>query len=232
MKLLLTSGGIANSSIRKALIELLGKPIAQSKALCIPTALYASPYGSPPEGTWRFISGKDTPCPMVELGWKSVGVLELTALPSIDKTRWESWVREADVFLVNGGDAPYLCHWMRLSGMAALLPSLDDKVWVGLSAGSMVMTPRFGAAFIESKPPITGDDLGLGVVGFSIFPHLDYPGFADNTMAKAEEWASDLGCPAFAMDDQTAIKVQNGKVDVVSEGNWRFFPESCLIPGA
>jgi len=126
---------------------------------------------------------------MCELGWKSLGVLELTALPSIGERRWVPWVRETNVLLVNGGDALYLCHWMRQSGLAELLPSLDKTVWVGLSAGSMVMTPRVGEDFVESKPSITSDDLTLGVVDFSIFPHLDHPDLPENTMAAAEGWA-------------------------------------------
>jgi len=222
MKLLLTSAGIKNASIHDALVELLGKPIADSSALCIPTALYGHPQGSP-EGTWRFISGREPECPMSELGWKSVGVLELTALPSIDKDRWIGWVRQADVLLVNGGDALYLCHWMRECGLVGLLPSLHETVWVGLSAGSMVMTPRVGEEFVASKPSITGDDVTLGVVDFSIFPHLDYPGFPRNTMANAERWAARIGGPAYAIDDQTAIKVVDGAAEVVSEGHWKFF---------
>lgn len=222
MKLLLTSAGIKNASIRAALLELLGKPIADAHALCIPTGGYGHPFGSP-DGAWRFISGKEPRTPMCELGWKSIGVLELTALPSIDRTRWESWVREADVLLVNGGDALYLTHWMRQSGLADLLQSLHRIVWVGLSAGSMVMTPRVGEAFVETKPSITGDDRALGVVDFSIFPHLDHPGFAENTMAEAEKWAAGLGCSGYAIDDDTAIKVVDGTVEIVSEGNWKLF---------
>ena len=221
MKLLLTSAGIKNASIHRALSRLLGKPIAECRALCIPTAGYGHPQGSP-EGAWRFVTGQ-AQTPMCELGWKSVGLLELTALPSLAKARWLAWVQAADVLLVNGGDALYLCHWMRESGLAALLPSLHDKVWVGLSAGSMVMTPRVGDAFVETRPPITGNDRALGVVDFAIFPHLDYPGFTENTMACAETWAAGLGCPGYAIDDQTAIQVVDGRVDVVSEGNWRFF---------
>src|SRR5580698_2597332 len=160
---------------------------------------------------------------MCDLGWKSVGVLELTALPSIGEERWVRWVRETDVLLVDGGDALYLCHWMRRSGLAALLPSLERTVWVGLSAGSMVMTPRVGDEFVETKPSITGDDVTLGVVDFSIFPHLDYPDFPENTMAHAERWAAGLGCPSYAIDDQTAIMVADGSVEVISEGNWKFF---------
>lgn len=222
MKLLLTSGGIKNASIHQALLDLLPKPIAECNALCIPTAGYGHPMGSP-AGAWRFVTGK-SPSPMCELGWKSVGLLELTALPSIAKERWVGWVRQADVLLVDGGDALYLCHWMRQSGLADLLASLPDMVWVGLSAGSMVMTPRVGEDFVETKPPITGDDLALGVVGFSIFPHLDYPDFPENTMACAERWAARIGCPAYAIDDETAIKVDGGAVEVISEGHWKFFP--------
>ncbi len=222
MRLLLTSAGIKNRSIHDALVDLLGKPIADSNALCIPTAGYGHPQGSP-GGAWRFISGREPRCPMCELGWKSLGVLELTALPSIGEKRWVPWVREADVLLVNGGDALYLCHWMRQSGLADLLPSLDETVWVGLSAGSMVMTPRVGEDFVESKPSITGDDLTLGVVDFSIFPHLDHPDLPENTMAAAEKWAAGVGGLAYAIDDQTAIKVVNGTVEVVSEGHWKLF---------
>jgi len=221
MKLLLTSGGVRNASIHAALVRLLGKPIAECGALIIPTAGYGHPMGTP-AGAWRFITGQ-SPCPMAELGWKSLGVLELTALPSIDPARWVPWVREADVLLVNGGDALYLAHWMRQSGLAALLPQLERQVWVGLSAGSMVMTPRVGDAFIETRPPITGEDKALGVVDFSIFPHLDHPGFDENTMACAEVWAADIGGPAYAIDDQTAIQVVDGKAEVISEGNWRYF---------
>ena len=222
MKLLLTSAGIRNTSIRNALVDLLGKPIADSKALCIPTALYGHPNASP-AGTWQFISGRDPLCPMCGLEWKSLGVLELTALPSIDRRRWETWVREADVLLVNGGDALYLCHWMRESGLLDLLPSLNETVWVGLSAGSMVMTPRVGTAFLESKPSITGDDITLGLVDFSIFPHLDHPALPENTMADAEIWAREIGGPAYAIDDETAIEVVDGNARVVSEGKWKRF---------
>src|SRR3954470_21586540 len=217
MRLLLTSAGIKNTTIQDALVGLLGKPIADSNALCIPTAGYGSPYGSP-GGAWRFISGQSAQ-PMCELGWKSVGVLELTALPSIGAERWIPWVREADVLLVDGGDATYLCHWMRQSGLADLLATLPEKVWVGVSAGSMVMTPRIGDDFV-SWPSAT-DDRTLGIVDFSIFPHLDNPDLPSNTMANAEEWAAGLSGTAYAVDDQAAFKVVDGTVEVVSEGHWK-----------
>ena len=218
MKLLLTSGGVTNASIRDALVELLGKPIDQSTALCIPTALYGHPRVGPGVRAWQFISGTSEN-PMVDLGWKSVGVLELTALPSIDEERWVPLVREADVLLVGGGDVLYLCHWIRESGLADLLPSLSETVWVGLSAGSMVMTPVVGDDFIQWRPP-SGDDSTLGVVDFSIFPHLAPDGMPGNSMAEAEQWVAGISNPAYALDDQTAITVVDGDVGVVSEGQW------------
>jgi dipeptidase E len=219
VRLLLTSGGVKNPSIRDALVDLLGKPIADSSALCIPTAQYGHPMCTP-ASAWRFIAGQ-SPSPMCDLGWSSVGVLELTALPSIAEERWVTWVREADVLLVDGGDAMYLCHWMRQSGLTDLLTSLPETVWVGVSAGSMVMTPRIGADFVNWTPPDGGDST-LGVVDFSIFPHLGH--LPDNTMAGAEKWAADIAGPAYAIDDETAIKVTDGTVEVVSEGHWKLFP--------
>jgi dipeptidase E len=222
VKLLLTSGGVTNPSIRAALVDLLGKPIADSNALCIPTAQYGHPWVGPGVEAWQFISGQSEN-PMVDLDWKSVGVLELTALPSIDEERWAPLVRETDALLVAGGDALYLCYWMRQSGLADLLPSLPETVWVGLSAGSMVMTPRIGEDFAQWRPP-TGDDRTLGIVDFSICPHLAPEGMPGNSMAEAEKWAAGIAGPAYAMDDQTAIKVTDGTVEVISEGHWKVFP--------
>ena len=221
MKLLLTSGGVTNPTIHSALVRLLGKPVAECHALCIPTAQWGHPMCGPTsvrgfvaaEPRWGHHSG---------LGWASLGVLELTALPTIGAQRWVPWVQEADALLVDGGDATYLNHWMRQSGLADLLPSLPGKVWVGVSAGSMVMTPRIGADFVEW--PSAPDDRTLGVVDFSIFPHLNV--FATNTPAAAARWAADLGVPAYAMDDQTAITVVDGQVEVVSEGQWTTFEPS------
>jgi len=219
LKLLLTSGGITNPSITGALIDLLGKPVSDANALCIPTAQWGHPMCGP-VSVQGFVSGSPHPGQLTSVGWKSLGVLELTALPSIGAERWIPWVHDADVLLVDGGEATYLCHWMRESGLADLMPSLTEKVWVGVSAGSMVMTPRIGAKFVEweSAP----DDRTLGVVDFSIFPHLD--AFPENTMADAQRWAAGIGGPAYAIDEHTAISVIDGKVEVVSEGDWKQFP--------
>ncbi|MEO7002449.1 MAG: Type 1 glutamine amidotransferase-like domain-containing protein [Ktedonobacterales bacterium] len=220
MKYLLTSGGISNTSIHNALEELLGKPIVESSALFIPTALYAKPNGA--VMTARVIRG-EVGHPFCDVGWKSLGVLELAALPSIQEDAWGPVVQETDALLVGGGDPLYLCYWMRQSGLADLLPSLrPEAVYVGLSAGSMVMAPSIGEDFVGWKPP-TGGDTTLGLVNFSIFPHLDNPSLPDNSMADAEKWAAGMPVPAYAIDDETAIQVVDGVVEVISEGHWKLF---------
>jgi dipeptidase E len=218
MKLLLTSGGVTNPSIRAALDTMLSKPVDRCHALVVPTAQWGHPMCGP--GSVRgLLAAEPSFQHLTGLGWASLGVLELTALPTIGAQRWVPWVEQADVLLVDGGDATYLCHWMRESGLAELLPSLPDTVWVGVSAGSMVMAPRIGSVFVEW--PDAPDDRTLGIVDFAIFPHLN--AFPENTLEDAERWAADIGVPAYAIDEQTAIAVVDGVVEVVSEGIWTAF---------
>lgn len=242
MRLLLTSAGISNTSIHDALAELLGKPIVESLALCIPTAAYACPGGA--DMAWRLISGS-AKTPLCELGWKSLGVLELTALPSVGKQHWIPMVEETDALLVGGGDLVYLRYWMRRSGLADLLPLLRrEMVYVGVSAGSMVAPSYFGDTYAGHKP-LRGPDIkseeivlatlrgeptnwtlivaaGMGL-SFALFPHLDHERFPENSLANLERVAARIPVPMYAIDDQTAIKVTDGTVEVVSEGHWKLF---------
>jgi dipeptidase E len=239
MKLLLTSSGISNTSICDVLVDLLGKPIAESSALFIPTAIYPFPGG--PDNAFQAISG-NAKSPLCDLGWKSVGVLELTALPSIDKDVWVAKVRESDALLVWGGDPVYLSYWMKHSGLADLLPSLPETVYVGVSAGSIAMASTFGETYFD-PPKCSGDRLssegivfarpegeitmtlvmaaGVGLVDFAIIPHVEYDDHQD--VANAEKWAGRLPVPTYAIDDETAVKVIDGTVEVVSEGHWQLF---------
>ncbi len=220
MKFLLTSAGIKNTSIHNALIDLLGKPIAEANALCIPTAILPFPRG--PFMAYRFIRGLTT-SPMTELGWKSIGVLELTALPTIKAEYWMAAVREVDVLLVQGGDVMYLCRWMRESGLADLLPLLRETVYVGVSAGSMVTAPIFGETYNEPNPPFIIDK-GLGLVDFALLPHVDHEDHPESSMTKVERMAAEIPVPLYAIDDETAIKViDNNTVEVISEGHWKLF---------
>jgi dipeptidase E len=239
MKLLLTSSGISNPSIHDVLVDLLGKPIAESSALFIPTAIYPFPGGS--GSAFQAITGT-AKSPLCDLGWKSVGVLELTALPSIDKEVWVAAVQQTDALLVWGGDPVYLSYWMKHSGLADLLPSLLETVYVGVSAGSIATAARFGEAYFDppscSGERISSEDLvfarpegeitmnlvmaeGVGLVDFAIIPHVEYDDRQD--VANAEKWAGRLPVPTYAIDDETAIKVIDGTVEVVSEGHWKLF---------
>jgi len=228
MKFLLTSAGIKNASIHDALVDLLGKPIAEASALCIPTAIY--PFSVGPSMAYRFISGTTTN-PMCELGWKHLGVLELTALPSIEKEIWTAAVRETDALLVFGGDVSYLTRWMWESGLAELLPSLLDTVYVGISAGSMVTAPVFGETYDDPDTPFVINQ-GLGLVDFALLPHLNHERHPESSGAKAERMAAEVSVPTYGIDDQTAIKVQGGAAEVVSEGHWRLFRSQPVGSGS
>ena len=226
MKLLLASAGISNASIRNALIHLLGKPIAEANALFIPTAIYAIPNGG--DILRRVINGS-LGDPFCELGWKSLGLLELTALPTIKQELWVPMLQQTDALLVGGGDCQYLCYWMQESGLAELLPSLLRKiVYVGLSAGSMIMT-RYGTTYGHHLLPAETDK-SLGFLDFAIHPHLDHEWFPSNSLANLEKLAATLPFPSYAIDDQTAIKVDDDKIEIVSDGNWKLFtPTSKII---
>jgi len=228
MKLLLTSSGISNPSINEALVDLLGKPIAESSALIIPTGAYPFPNGA--HGAWGAICGKAR-SPFAELGWKSLGVLELTALTTIQEESWVPMLRETDALYVWGGDVLYLCYWMKQSGLADLLPSLDRLVYVGCSGGSIVLTPyNFDVEFDLQFVPSGSDrglegDRALGLVDFALCVHLDNPDpiHEDASMANVEKWAAGVPVPTYAIDDETAIKVTDDTVEVVSEGHWKLF---------
>lgn len=219
MKLLLTAAGISNASIRHALVELLGKPIAEASALFVPTAIYGLPNGT--EIVRNVIRGS-LGAPFCELEWKSLGILELTALPTLQRDMWIAKLEQTDALLVGGGDCQYLTYWMQHSGLAALLPSLLKKtVYVGLSAGSMIMT-RYGSTFGHHLLP-AHTEKSLGLLDFALHPHLDHAWFPENSLANLEKLAGTLAMPSYAIDDETAIRVRDGVVDVISEGRWTLF---------
>lgn len=219
MKLLLTSAGISNSSIKNALVELLGKPINESKALFIPTAIYG--VKGFPEIIKGVMSGTMGD-PFCELGWKSIGILELTALPSINKKFWLKEIEDTDGLLVGGGDCQYLTYWMHQSGLAELLPSLLSKmVYVGLSAGSMIMT-KYGTTFGNHTLPAETDK-SLNLLDFAIHPHLNHEWFPDNSLVSLKRLAAQLTVKSYAIDDNTALKITDKGIEVISEGEWELF---------
>ena len=219
MRFLLTSGGVTNTSIRNALLELLGKPIDEASALIIPTSAYWFAQG--PDIAYRLITGKAR-SPLTELGWKSLGVLELTALSTIEKDAWVPRVRDTDAFLVGGGDPMYLADRMRDSGFAGVLSTLrPETVYVGISGGSQALTPSLGD---EYNGRDTRGYKPLGLVPFSMGVHVDHPDMPQNSLAEYEKWAAHIPNPVYLCDDATAIKVVDGTAEVISEGHWKLFP--------
>lgn len=230
-KLLLTSSGITNDNIKKALIDLLDKPISDASALFVPTAIYAYPQGI--KFGWQVIKG------MGELGWKALGVLELTALPSLPKEIWLPQVEGVDALIVGGGNKFYLSYWMEKSGLFGILPHLikQGQVYVGASAGSMIVTPGLNFnqdyfqktgvyhddEFDEVMPSSTGSAKTLGLVDFVIRPHLNANYFPQATLENVKKWAKKVDHPLYVLDDQSALKVIDGKVEVVSLGEWELF---------
>lgn len=165
---------------------------------------------------------------MCELGWQSVGVLELTALPTVRPENWIPALREADVLIVGGGDVLYLAYWMRQSGLADLLRSLDDLTYLGVSAGSIAVTPyncdaEFNLDYLPDGSDMASQADQLGLVDFTLYPHLDHPDMPDTSLANIGQWAAGIPVPTYAIDDDTAIKVVDGSVEVISEGQWKLF---------
>lgn len=229
MKFLLTSAGITNDRIRSALVALLGKPIAEASAICIPTAIYALPGG--PNDSWLMVR-------QLDLGWHTYGVLELSALPTLLEEHWLPAVEAADVLIVGGGNTGYLSYWLHESGLAARLPELlTTKVYVGVSAGSMMVThhlnvhrPTLEATGVyyddeydEAAPPNAGSDKTLKLVDFVIRPHLNADYFPQMTLEHIAQTAAKQEVPLYAFDDQSALKVVDGQVEVVSDGTWKLF---------
>jgi len=242
IKLLLTSSGISNKSIGDTLEQLLGKPISESNALFVPTGVY--PFAGGPNYAWWPIAGKMKGA-LVDLGWKTMGLFELTALPSIKKDIWVSSFQDADALLVWGGDPLYLAYWFEQSGLTGVLTSLNkDLVYVGVSAGSMAINTVFGETHSTpragSGTPLTVEDMvfntvdgeinttlvtgkGAGLTDFAVIPHFNNPGFPEACGQNAEKWAAKIPADVYAIDEQTAIKVVDGQVEIVSEGQWKFF---------
>ncbi len=215
MKLLLTSGGITNASISQALLELTGKPFNECSLAFIPTAsnIYRGDKG------WLI----DDLRTFQTLGFKSIDLIDISALP---KDQWLMGFEAADVLVFEGGSTFYLKEWMARSGLAEILPNLlKTNVYVGISAGSIVVGKSLDLNFSERlyAEPIGSyaDDHGLGLVEFLVRAHVDSPAFPGMTFEVLDKIAEERSEPFYALDDQSALKVVDGVVEVVSEGKWK-----------
>ena len=214
MKLLLTSGGLTNESIVGALQELIGKPFKETKLAFIPTAANIEAI----DKGWLI----DNLVECKKVGFKEIDIVDIAALP---KEMWLPRLESAAVIMVGGGNTSYLMGQIKKSGLAEILPTLlETRVYAGISAGSMVMTPTLREKEMQRlfEEPIVDDDSneGLGLVDFLIVPHMNSPYFP-RVAELIDDVAEDIDIPFYAIDDQTAVKVVDGKVEVVTEGKWK-----------
>lgn len=218
MKLLLTSGGLANESINSALRELVERPFDQLNLAFIPTAANLEPG----DKLWLIEDLDDCS----KLGFKAIDIVDISALP---KEVWEKRLQVADVLLFEGGNTHHLLHWIRKSGLDdMLLGLLETRVYVGISAGTIVATPSL--KFIQGDDRVVADrlgeaesDKGLELVDFYVEPHINSPYFPEMTFEHVAKKAKTILQSVFALDDQSALKVINKEITVVSEGDWKKF---------
>lgn len=217
MKLLLTSSGNTNKSIENALLDILGKPFAEARLVFIPTAANVE----------EDISG------WLENDINNFRKLELKSLEVIDisKVEKETWLpifEKADILVFGGGNEEYLLNCIREVGLESLLQEfIKTKIYVGISAGSMITAKMLslndsGALYYE-KFDRKGEHEGLGYVNFEVRPHLNSPHFPQVRIDILQEIASKIGHTFYAIDDNTAIKVVDGNIEIVSEGEWKKF---------
>ena len=210
MKLLLTSAGLCNGSLRKTL-----KHIVDSKNIriaFIPTAANVEDG----EKDWLI---KDY------LNCSKVGSVDIVDISAISKDMWLPRLESANVILCGGGNPFHLMHWINASGLRKILPELlKTRLYVGISAGSMVMCPNLS---LSSSNLIYGDKLGrdmpgLNYVDFYIKPHYNSISFSKARDEFLKPLAQGLG-ELYALDDESGIKVIEGSVEIISEGKWKKF---------
>lgn len=214
MKLLLTSSGITNKSIANTLFDLVGKKAEDISLVFIPTA---SNVEKGDKG-W-FI---DDLINLKKQNFKSISIADISA---VDEKIWKPQLEESDVLFFEGGNTYHLMEWINKSGLVSLLPELlKTKVYVGVSAGSIVtnkdLALKLSKIIYEEDLDKTEIIQGLHFVDFYFLPHLNNPYFnkmKENNIRKAIAGMTET---VYALDDDSALKVVDGKVDVISEGEW------------
>ena len=215
MKLLLTSNGLSNQSIANALFELVGKPASETTLVFIPTAMNAT-WG---DKEW-FIDDLNN---IKKQGFKTVDIVDISALP---KNVWLPRIEKGDVLFFSGGNTSHLMRWLKESGLAELLPELlKTRVYAGISAGSMVTNPTL-ALSSEDKKVYYKEEFGyeseeaLNFVDVYVRPHLNSPHFPDAREEYFAEIAKKMQKTIYVLDDESALKIVDGQVEVITEGEY------------
>ena len=237
MKLLLTSNGLTNDTIRAGFVDLTGKPIEDTSVVYIPTAMHGLPEGG------RYLG--DSLTALIREKWRRVAILELAALPDLPKHYWLPIFEDADVIMVEGGNTPFLSYWFQKSGFAAMLPSLlEDRVYLGVSAGSIVVSDQLVVNKVRLRdtgvyadeqygdvaPLGLGSDFTLRLVPVVIRPHLNAEYFERVSLADMKVATTEIRAPIYVIDDASALKVIDGRIEVISEGIWEMIHNATTMP--
>lgn len=215
MRLLLTSSGLTNKSITKALIDLVGKTPKKTNFVFIPTAANVE-IG---DKGWLI----DDLMNVKKQGFNSVDIVDISA---VRKNIWLPRLKDANVLLFGGGNTFHLMYWLNKSGLSKLLPGLlKSRVYVGISAGSMVASRDLSLSQSERLyyPDGVGkykSGQGLGFVDFYIRLHLNSPHFPEVREDYLKETAKNFRETIYALDDESAVIVNGSKIKVVSEGKY------------
>ena len=215
MKLLLTSNGLSNPSIASALFELVGKPAAETTIAFIPTAMNIGNG----DKDW-FVDD------LVNIKNQNIALLDIVDISALPIEIWRPRLEAADVLFFSGGNTSHLMRWIIESGLKELLSEfLKTKVWVGISAGSMVTNPTLALSSNDKKiyyEEITGykSEEALGFVNFYVRPHYNSPHFPEANSEFLQQIAKNIPVTIYALDDMSALKVVDGGVEVVSEGEF------------
>jgi len=206
-----------NKSITDALLKLAGKPFSELNLAFIPTAANVE------KGNKDWLINDLSVCK--NLGFASVDIVDISAVP---RDIWEPRLNEADILLFGGGNTFHLMYWAKRSGLKDLLPKLlESKVYVGISAGSMIVSRKLllstSEQYYSEEIGTHHDESGLGYVNFHVRPHLNSPCFPKLKKEFLAEMAQKTKEPIYAIDDQSAIQVIGGKVRIVSEGEYLTF---------
>lgn len=222
MRMLLTSGGVVDGPIRDTLVELVGRPLAEARTVAVIDAMLPFPgdKGRMLEDLQQYRS----------LGWAECDVLSLFGGP---RSVIEARLRAADVVFGYGGSNHWLAHAWHATGLAPLLAELvEEKVYVGLSAGSMIFS-RLQAATVdalddhEEVAMLQLESVAPAVPLFDWFPlcHLGAPFLPQQTPEWGARGAARLGAPVWFLDDESALLVRDpaAEPEVVSTGRWLRF---------
>ena len=228
MRMLLTSNGIQNQVIQDAVVELLRTPLSEARVIVVIDAILPFP-GDKSKLVEHLTQIRS-------LGWAEFDVVSLFAGPA---SLVESRLRSADVVLGYGGSNHWLAHSWITTGLAPVLRTiLDEKVYVGWSAGSMIFSRLHGASVdaFENQSEVDLFELGTGVPALPLFdwfvmPHLGAAYFPDHDDDWAARTAPRLGGPLWFLDDDSALLVRDPdrEPEVVSSGHWLQFDGSGTL---